>query len=271
MTASNSNVCVTFDLWETLIFDEPEGDMTRSRLRYEGLHSVLADLGVQLPLDSLRRAYEDSAPRLQAIWRRNDDLPTIEQIRMIIELASGQPTVIPPYPGSVEMLENAYVDPVFAYPPKLNDEALTTLERLRSRGHKIGLISNTGRTPGKALRRLLEKYGVLHFFDATVFSNEVGFRKPDKRIYEQAANLLRADLRDIVHVGDDPEADYWGAKQSGMRAVLFEGKIPALEKWRPSSLFVLNRMDRHLPDSEIKPDGRVSSLSGALDIIKSLT
>jgi putative hydrolase of the HAD superfamily len=271
MTASNNNVCVTFDLWETLIIDEPEGDMTRSRMRYEGIHSALADLGVQLPLDDLRRAYEESAPRLQAVWRRNEDMSTIEQIRLIIELASGQPAVIPPYPGSAEMLAKAYVDPLFAMPPKLNKDALAALKGLRRRAYKIGLISNTGRTPGEALRQLLEKYDVLRFFDVTVFSDGAGCRKPNKGIFELAADKLDASLTNMVHIGDDPEADIWGAKQAGMRALLFEHKMPDVSKWRPSSLFVLSRTDRHVPESEILPDRRIRSLTEALDFVDSLS
>jgi len=271
MVASNRNVCVTFDLWETMIIDEPERDMVRSRMRCEGLHGALTDLGVQLPLNDLKRAYEESAPRIQAIWQRNEHVPTLEQIRLIIELASKQPAAIPPYPGSAEMLEKAYVDPLFAIPPRLNKDAVATLEGLRSRAHKIGLISNTGRSPGEALHRLLESYGVLRFFDATVFSDEVRCRKPDRKIFELAADRLGVDLANMVHVGDDPEADIWGAKQAGMRALLFEHKMPDVFKWRPSSLFMLSRADRHMSGSEIMPDRLIESLTEALDFVDSLS
>lgn len=268
---SNRGICVTFDLWETMITDEPERDRARSRMRYEGLHRALTDLGVQLSLDDLKRAYEESAPRLQAIWQRNEHVPTIEQIHLIIELASRQPAVMPPYPGSAEMLEKAYVDPLFVIPPKLNKDALTALEGLRSRAHKIGLISNTGRTPGEALRRLLESYGILQFFDATVFSDEVRCRKPDRKIFEVAANRLGTDLRNMVHIGDDPEADIWGAKQAGMRALLFEHKMPDVSKWQPNSLFVLSRAHRHMSDLEVIPDRRIRSLTEALDFVDLLS
>ena len=91
---SNSNRCVTFDLWETLIFDDPRNDETRGRRRYEGLQSVLADHGVNLESENLRRAYEESASKLQAVWNRNEEVPIIEQIQLIVELASGGATTL---------------------------------------------------------------------------------------------------------------------------------------------------------------------------------
>jgi len=262
---------VTFDLWETLIVDAPERDMVRNRMRYEGLHKALGDLGVQLPLEELRRGYEESATRLQAIWRRNEDVSTIEQIKMIIELASRQPGVIPPQLGSARLLEKAYdEDSLFAFPPKLNSDALRTLKGVRGRGRKIGLICNTGRSSGQSLRRLLENYGVMRFFDVAVFSNEVGYRKPDRRIYEQAAKRLGVNLEEVVHIGDDLEADVWGAKQAGMRAVLYEQTLPDLTRWEPNSVFVVARAGRHFSRSNVTPDRRIRSLTEALDFIDTL-
>lgn len=264
-------IAVTFDLWQTLILDEPERDEVRSRMRYEGLHKALINLGVHLPLQDLKKGYEESASRLQAIWRRNEDIEMLEQIRIIMELASKPPIPIPTEPGAVESLEQAYVDSLFTFPPKLNPEALEVLQTIRGWGLKIGLISNTGRSPGAALRQLLENYGVLKFFDSTVFSNETGFRKPDRRIYEQAARGLGVELQEIVHIGDDPEADIWGAKQVGVRALLYEPETFDLTRWQPNSLFLVTRRDRRLPDSEINPDRRIGSLKDALNFIESLT
>ena len=270
MIASARNACVTFDLWETLIFDEPEQDMIRSRMRYEGLHHALADLGIQFQLEDLKRAYEESAQRLEAVWKRNEDVSAIEQVRLIIELASKKPTAMPPFPGSIETLEKAYVEPLFAAPPKLNEDTLNTLKALRKRVDKIGLISNTGRTPGEALRRLLESYGLLQFFDATVFSDEVRYRKPNRKIFQEAANRLGTNLTNMIHVGDNPKDDVWGAKQAGMRAVLFEHDMPDISKWEPNSLYVITRANRHMPAGEVKPDRRIRSLTETLDFVDSL-
>jgi putative hydrolase of the HAD superfamily len=261
---------VTFDLWQTLIFDKPEDDGVRSQKRCEGLQRVLSGLGIALPLSDLQRAQEESASQLQAIWRRNGHISTMDQIQLIVQIASGRIIDLRGDSRAVEMLQSAYIDPLFAFPPGLNEDAKETLEAMRDRVHKMGLISNTGRSPGVAMRKLMESLGILKFFDATIFSDEVECRKPNKRIFDLAARELGARPVDIVHIGDNPEADIWGAKQAGMRAVLFDYPVPEEFKRQPGSLFALSRTDRQVPDSEIRPDARITSLKDALGFVDSL-
>jgi putative hydrolase of the HAD superfamily len=264
------NYFVTFDLWQTLIFDDPERDRKRAQMRCEGLLEALSGRGLALSLDTLLEAHEESAPQFQAIWRRNQHISTIDQIRLIVHIASGNGIDIPQDSGLTKMLERAYIEPIFTCPPTLNEDALVTLEGMRDRVRKVGLISNTGRTSGAGLRELLQKLGILRFFDVTVFSDEAGCRKPDERISDLAAYELGAELDKVIHVGDNPEADVWGAKQAGMRAVLFDYPIPEAFKQQPYSLFALSSTDRQVPDSEIKPDARIKSLKDALIFVNSL-
>ena len=265
-----SDICVTFDLWQTLIYDESELDHIRMEMRCEGIRKVLSGLGIDLALNDLLEAHEESAQQFQAIWGRNEEISTIDQIRLIIQDASSDTFDLPLDSRASEMLQSAYTDPLFKYPPILNKGAIATLEGMRDRVPKIGLISNTGRSPGVALRRLLERLGILTFFDVTVFSDEVGCRKPDKRIFDLAVNGLGTEPSNTVHIGDNPEADVWGAKQAGMRAILFDFPVPEEFKRQPGSLFALSRADRRVPDSEIKPDARITSLKDALGFVDSL-
>lgn len=261
---------MTFDLWETLLIDQPELDLTRGRSRCTGLLGVLSGLGIELSIHDIQRGYEETAPRFQSIWSSKRHLDVTEQIRMILETASAARVSLPQDPRAIEMLQTAYVEPIFCFPPRLNEDAVPTLEGMLGRVKKVGLISNTGRSPGIALRQLMNRCGILKFFDATVFSDEIGWRKPDRRIFEVAANELQTDMAKVIHIGDDPEADIWGAKQAGMRALLFDYEVPKGFRRRRSSLFSLARADRHIPDSEIRPDGRINSLREALAFIDSV-
>jgi putative hydrolase of the HAD superfamily len=259
---------VTFDLWETLIFDEPRRDGARGRARYEGLHSVLADYGIKLALDDVKRGYDESAVRMQTVWNRYDEVPIIEQVQLIAELAAGH--VIDLDPSWSEALEDAYVNPILSIPPKLNPEAPMILGAVKERGMKIGLISNTGRSPGASLRQLLENYGILKFFDATVFSNEVKRRKPDRVIFDYASKMLGAKNEVIVHVGDNPEADFWGARNAGMQAILLDQTPPGSTQWPPNSLFALSRASMREGASRIEPRWRIESLTQTLDLMDSM-
>jgi len=266
--AINRTGCVTFDLWETLIFDDPEKDEARGRLRYEGLQVALEDYGINLPMDDVKRGYEQSGPKLQDVWDSNEEVPIMDQVSLVVELAAGRPITI--NRDWIPVLEKAYVDPIFAIPPKLNTNAPKVLQELRSRRYKIGLISNTGRSPGEALRRLLQTYGVMKFFDAAVFSNELRRRKPDRMVFDYAAHLLGTETRSVVHIGDNPEADYWGAKNAGMRAILLEQDSLDISRWGPDSLFVLSRRRGLKSVSDIEPEWRIKSLAESVDLLDSL-
>jgi putative hydrolase of the HAD superfamily len=265
---SNSNRCVTFDLWETLIFDDPISDEIRGRSRYEGIQSVLADYGVDLGSEDLRRAYEDSAWKLQTVWNRNQEVPIVEQIELIVDLASGGKITLDP--SWKTSLEEAYVNPILSIPPKLNPDGPTALEAVRKRGYKVGLISNTGRSPGSALRQLLDSVDVLRYFDATVFSNEVMRRKPDRSIFDCAARMLGADNETVVHVGDNPEADFWGARNAGMRAILLNQPPPHSSHWPPHSLFALSRANMRANTPEIDSGCRIDALAEVPDVVDSM-
>jgi putative hydrolase of the HAD superfamily len=98
---------------------------------------------------------------------------------------------------------------------------------------RLGLISNgTSATQREKLNAL----AVEGLFDPVVISEEVGFRKPDARIFELAIANWRFAPSSVLFVGDDPVSDIGGAKAAGMRAlrVGHEEGIPSilsLEAW----------------------------------------
>ena len=65
------------------------------------------------------------------------------------------------------------------------------------------------------LLAVLEEFGIGAYFDAVVISDEVGVRKPGKRIFEAAAAKLGLEISHLLHVGDDPICDWQGAENAG--------------------------------------------------------
>ncbi len=92
------------------------------------------------------------------------------------------------------------------------------LESLRSRGLKLGLVSNAF-DPGWLLRRDLEQMGVADRIDFAVFSSEVGKRKPHPEIFEQALTALDTAAEESLFVGDRLFEDVRGAGELGMTTV----------------------------------------------------
>ncbi len=87
----------------------------------------------------------------------------------------------------------------------------------------MGLISDTGITPGRVLRAVMARDGLLPLFQHCTFSDEVGRAKPHPLPFQHTLEALGVEASFATHIGDLPETDIAGAKGVGMRAVLFTG------------------------------------------------
>jgi putative hydrolase of the HAD superfamily len=124
------------------------------------------------------------------------------------------------------------------------------LEALRGRGLKLGLVSNAF-DPGWLLHRDLEQMGLAERLDFSVFSSEVGKRKPHPAIFQRALEALDVEPEDAVFVGDRLYEDVRGAGELGMttvQALWFradehpDGGVPDFEAF--TQMDVLNFVDR---------------------------
>ncbi len=255
---------VTFDFWETLFMDTPELDRRRDELRCKGLRENLAKMGVEISLEDLADGLRASTPWLADIWKKGGQVSTLGQIQYIINHATKNRAILVADHEVLMRLEESYWSPSLAAPATLNAEAPELLQRLRKRNLKIGLICNTGRGPGHALRELMRREGILDYFDATVFSDEIGYGKPDPRIFLTAAERLELKPRDILHVGDNLENDVRGAQSAGMKTILFDYDVPSGFRTQPSLLALTRVSDSN---TTIMPDGRIRLLREVLNFI----
>ncbi len=92
------------------------------------------------------------------------------------------------------------------------------LRALKKRGLLLGVISNWD----DGLEDLLRRLKLLVYFDDVVSSAAVGYRKPDRVIFELALERLDVEAACAVHVGDLPEADGDGASSAGIRPVIVD-------------------------------------------------
>jgi putative hydrolase of the HAD superfamily len=99
-------------------------------------------------------------------------------------------------------------------------KARETLELLRSRGHRLAIISNWDDT----LEAILRRRALLDLFDLVVASTDVGAAKPDAAIFHLALERAGVAAEAAIHVGDDLEADVAGARTAGIRPIHFGAK-----------------------------------------------
>jgi putative hydrolase of the HAD superfamily len=70
------------------------------------------------------------------------------------------------------------------------------------------------------MREQLHHFELFDFFDATVYSSEIGVRKPNAAIYEEALRLLDVPPGRALFIGDRLREDIRGPRSVGMDAVL---------------------------------------------------
>jgi putative hydrolase of the HAD superfamily len=244
--------------------DTPEVDRRRDELRCQGLREILAKIGVVVSFEDLADGLRESTPWLANIWKKGEQVSTLEQIRYIVNHATKNRAILLTDPEVLMRLEETYWSPSLTAPATLNADAPKILQQLCERDLKIGLICNTGRGPGHALRELMRREGVLDYFDITIFSDEVGYGKPDTRIFLTAAKMLGLRPSDILHIGDNVENDIRGAQGAGMKTLLFDYEVPSGFREQPSLLALTRASDS---DTNVKPDGRIKSLSEILNFI----
>jgi putative hydrolase of the HAD superfamily len=92
----------------------------------------------------------------------------------------------------------------------------SALVRLRDAGWRIGVITN-GPMPHQ--ERKADRLGVLSLVDGFCGSEEVGFAKPDPRIFREVIRRSGGPASTMWMVGDSPQADIAGARALGIRTV----------------------------------------------------
>ena len=64
----------------------------------------------------------------------------------------------------------------------------------------------------------VSRLGIGSYFRGQISASAAGVKKPDRRIFHMACELLKTDPAHVLHVGDHPLEDVIGAQQAGLRA-----------------------------------------------------
>jgi putative hydrolase of the HAD superfamily len=203
---------VTFDCWNTLIAEEDWE--TAHALRVAAMRDAAREGGIDVPLEVSAKAFDQAWDRHMALWGEG--------------AASGAAEVAE---WGLALLGAAAEGPVMEHLVKRFEEAShssrlvalegaeETLRRLDESGVRQALICDSGLTPGRVVRKHLERLGLLRFLSVQVFSDEVGVPKPSPRIFHVALDALGSDPAQSLHVGDLRRTDVAGARGVGMATV----------------------------------------------------
>jgi FMN phosphatase YigB (HAD superfamily) len=178
---------ITFDLRNTLIYNTPLDTFRYKEMRLVGILGAFKSEGVTLNYNELEKAYDQSFLECEKFWVKDIDLDTNEQLRILLNLVPqlhlkdfGQ--------NLMDKISQAYTDPIIYDPPDLVENTREILQYLKEKECKIGLICNTGRTPGP-------------------------------EIFVHTLKELKSSPSNSIHIGDVLNLDVLGAKNAGMKAI----------------------------------------------------
>jgi putative hydrolase of the HAD superfamily len=115
-------------------------------------------------------------------------------------------------------------------------DALETLQWLREQGCRLALLTNGNVIPQ---RRKIDTFRLAPFFDSILIEGEIGFGKPDPRVYKLALERLGVSAADVWMIGDNLEWDVLQPQKLGIFAIWInpsEARAANLASARPDRI-----------------------------------
>ena len=200
---------VTLDLWNTLIEDKRFFEY-----RIETIRCHLEEQGISRKVEDIQKSYRYATNLFEKEWKENYRQMSLEsRIKHILDSMEAS---LPQ--DSINQIITEFYQTFLMYPPEFKEGVIETIEALKPE-YKLGIISDTGITHGKVIRKYLENTGIFNHFSSTIFSDELGYSKPHQIPFQTALKELDVKPHEAVHVGDLLRTDVAGAKNIGMKAV----------------------------------------------------
>ena len=213
---------ISFDLWLTLIQSNPYYKQKRNRLLIE-----FFDISIDPQIvDETYNKFDRLFNAINEITGGNLDsyelwLIFLGELNVNVKEVSFE--LLKEFIAKTEVL-------FFQLSPVLIDENTPQLfERLVNEGHTLSLLCNTAFTRSHFLRKLLQQMGVAKHLSFQLYSDEMGYSKPNIIVYEtlfrEVQKIKPLTKNQIIHVGDNPIADYKGARNFGIESrLLLQGE-----------------------------------------------
>jgi putative hydrolase of the HAD superfamily len=92
-----------------------------------------------------------------------------------------------------------------------------TLAQLKTR-YRLAVVSDAQSAYGLPELRAV---GLAEYFAPIIISGDYGYRKPDSRLFHTALSELQVAPEEAIYIGNDRFRDVLGARQAGMKTILF--------------------------------------------------
>jgi len=211
---------ISIDLWGTILDFRTE--MSASVRRRGLVRQYAADNGIT-DGELVDRAYISAANHFYERYE-NEAVTLTPRERLLHQL---ELIGIKPDSSSFEPLLEDVQDAILDNPPPLAPNVENALRAL-SAEFILVVVSDTGFSPGKVIRKLFQNRGIARYFTDYSFSDENGKSKPDPFAFTSVLERVGAKPSEFVHIGDTEWSDIKGARNLGGRACLYVGLS---DKW----------------------------------------
>lgn len=206
---------VSVDFWNTLVSAKSNGPL-RHRARVDGLMEHGKTARASLTETQVEDALKAVSAHFDRIWLSS--ARTLAPAELVDALEQELRLIFSDRAAVQRVLQQS----VLAGPPEWAPGAVENLKEL-SKTVKLAVISDTMYSTGAVLRKLFESAGIEEVIQTFVFSDEMGWSKPDRRSFLHALEKSGVAADEAVHIGDMQATDIHGAQSVGMKAVLFTG------------------------------------------------
>jgi putative hydrolase of the HAD superfamily len=187
------------------------------------LYMAIVEAGFNISAESFLEAYSQSHEKYRLI--RYQELVEVTNAIWIAEALNSLGFKTNPEDTRIKTAVNVFFED-YLNSLKLRPCVKKLLNKV-STEYKLGLISNFTYTP--VIYAGIKKMGINQFFNAVLVSEEVGWRKPNIKIFEEALRRLDATAEETIYVGDSPLEDIKGAKAAGMKTVFIPSQFYSMK------------------------------------------
>lgn len=228
---------ILFDYGHTLVWFPKYEEAHLAAAR--NVQHVLRNLGVSIGISQVRALIESYVPR------SNGTSVTAEEESGGILVSAGVKNF---GRDEVQRITDAEWRP-YIQNVRVRRGVREILDYSKRMGLKLGIVANIW---SGGMNPVLARMGIAEFFDTAVADMDVGYAKPDPRIFHVALDDLQLTPEQVIMVGDNPKTDIGGAHNLGI-----------------STVRLMRGPNRIVPD-QVEADFRIRNFSTLAPIIRRL-
>lgn len=210
---------ISFDVWLTLIKSNPEFKSKRNQL-FKSYFEIKEDI---LLISEKIRYYDLLCNSINEKIGKNID--TFEIYLLILQSLN-----VDINPIDFVKLQEFYFETEKLFlkhePILIDKNCYKTFEYFQKKSITMNILSNTGFIRGLTMKKLFKKNNLEAFFSFQIYSDECNLSKPNPQIFElvfeNTKKITTISKSEILHIGDNPVADYNAAINFGFNSLLFK-------------------------------------------------